>query len=397
MSMRPNLLSPTVQANPYPLYAELRRHHPVCQVDPGGMWAISRYDDVLYVMKNPQLFSSSIIGGMNELASTKDDPSPESMIGMDPPRHTQMRGLVNRAFTPRALARMEPLIRANAERLAAELGTRARVDFMADFAVPMAASVIGEVMGLDASIHKELKRWSDDFMSSNMGAVSPERLAQIQDSFRQQRGYLEAAINARRRQPTQDMVSELLEAEVEGRKLTQAELLSFLSLLLTAGLETTTHLLGHTIVALAERPELHQRVRQSPELIPALIEEMLRYEPPAQNTLRVSTAEVEVGGVRLPAGAPLIVMLGSANHDEKYFPDPERLDLERPGSNKNIPFGHGIHFCIGAALARLQARLALEALLSRYQAFVRLPEPITYTPSLIVRGPVSLPLQLVPA
>jgi cytochrome P450 len=198
----------------------------------------------------------------------------------------------------------------------------------------------------------------------------------------------------RRRSPGDDMVSDLLSARVEGEALRDEELMSFLFLLLIAGMETTIHLLNHSVRMLMEYPEVLARVEADRSLVPRFIEEVLRFEPPVHGVMRVTTAETELGGVRLPAGAQVLALLASANRDERRFPEAERFELDRPGP-QNLPFGHGIHFCLGAPLARLEARLGLEALLSRFRGIV--PRgPVAWNHSLSVRGPKVLPVELIP-
>ncbi len=393
MSPRLNLLAPEVRANPYPAYAELRRHAPVCQVDPGGLWAVTRHADVLTVLKNPQLFSSE---GMRRATCPpwlEDAPFAHAMVVQDPPRHGRLRALVNRAFGPLPLARLMPKVRAIAEALAEQLPVGRAVDFIEAFSLPLPAGVIGELLGLDASLQPRFKRWADDLTSvSGVAPGDTARMEEVRVSVREARQYLTEVLESRRRAPGEDMVSELLAARVDGEALTEPELVSFLFLLLIAGLETTTHLLNHAARLLMEHPGVLARVRADLSLVPRLVEEVLRYEPPSHSVLRTTTAETELGGVRLPAGSWLLVLLGSANRDEAVFPDAERFDVERPGPH-NLPFGHGIHFCLGAPLARLEARLGLEALLKRFSGLTPRGE-VTWNRSLSVRGPRVLPLEL---
>ncbi|QRK04207.1 cytochrome P450 [Archangium violaceum] len=397
MTVRLNLFAPEFRANPYPFFAELRRQPTLSNVDPLGFWAVSRYADVLHVLKNPQLFSST---GNRAPAEPewlgRSNPFADSMVMVDPPRHTRLRALVNRSFGPTALSRMEPRIRAYAEQAAAELTLGRPVDFVESFALRVPAAVIGELLGLDASLHPRFKRWADDI--NNTSSTPPdahEWHAQIRGTYAEMEQYLKEVIAERRRAPREDMISDLLAARIEGEALTDAELLGFLFLLLIAGLETTVHLLGHAALVLAERPDVFARVRADRSLIPRFIEEVLRYEPVAQTLLRLTTAETELGGVRLPAGSHVMLLLGSACRDEAQFPNSESFDLDREGS-QSMPFGHGIHFCLGAPLARMEARLALNALLDRCGGLVRDAAPVQWHASIVVRGPTVLPLTVLP-
>ena len=398
MSARYHLLSPELKANPYPAYAEMRRNTPVCQVDPGGMWAVTRYDDVMHVLKNPQLFSSRGFGVATNPPWLGGNPFSDSMITLDPPQHGRLRMLVSRAFGAPAMARLESRVRAFAEQAVAELPMGQPVDLMPSYGLRIAASVIGDMMGLDPALHGRLKRWAD-LITGGVTTVRPEeedRKQLARDAVADLRRYFGELLDRRRQELGDDMVSDLLRARVEGVALTQDELISFLSLLLVGGIETVVHLMDASILVLLERPELMARLRADRSLIPAFLEEVLRYEPPIHAAPRMTTEEVELGGVRLPKGAPLLAMLGSACHDEKLFPDGDSFNMDRPGP-QNLPFGYGPHFCLGAQLARMEGRLALEAFLNRVGRVERGPEPMTWHRTLVVRGPGSLPAVLHPA
>ncbi|WP_224248414.1 cytochrome P450 [Hyalangium gracile] len=398
MSARYNLLSPELKVDPYPAYADMRRNAPVCQVDPGGMWAVSRYDDVMYVLKNPQLFSSRGFGVATNPPWLGGNPFSESMITLDPPQHGRLRALVNRAFGTAAMARLEPRVRTFAERTVAELPLGQPLDLMPPYALRIPAFVIGDLMGMDPALHSRLKRWAD-LITGGVTTVRPddhEKKQLARDAVADLRRYFGELLEQRQREPGDDMVSDLLRARVDGVALTQDELIAFLSLLLVGGIETVVHLLGFSIVVLLEQPELFARLKADRSLIPAFIDEVLRYEPPAQTAPRMTTQEVELGGVRLPKGAPMLVLLASANRDEAHFPDGERFDMSRPGP-QNLPFGHGAHFCLGVQLARMEGRLALEAFLNRVGRLERGPEPMTWHRTLVVRGPGTLPVVLHPA
>jgi len=394
LSARVNLLAPEVLANPYPVFAALRRDAPVCQVEPGGLWAVTRYADVMSVLKNPQLFSSEGLARSMEPAWLGYNPLARSMLVMDPPRHGRARSLISRAFTPTTIARLEPFLRATAERLVDELLARREGDFLQALALPLPVAAIGHLMGLDASLYSRFKHWSDHLaIVSAISATDIEQQQQVQRTIQEMEGYLKDLLAYRRRQPGEDLVSGLLAARVDGEALSDAELVSFLFLLLAAGLETTVNLLGNAALILADRPELLERLRAEPELLPSFIEEVLRYESPAQSTFRLTTEEAQLGGVKLPPYSVLILLLGSACRDEQYVPDAERFMLGRKDP-ANLPFGHGIHFCLGAPLARLEARVTLEVLLSRIRSLSRAPEAPRWHPSLQIRGLMRLPVRV---
>ncbi|HEX8441177.1 cytochrome P450 [Archangium sp.] len=395
MSPRLNLMTPEVRSNPYPFYAELREHAPVCQVDPLGLWAVTRYEDALTVLKDPRRFSSS---NRERVLPPwlKNNELGQMLITQDPPEHTAMRNLVNRAFGGPALTRLQPRIRELAETLADKVARQREVEFIADFALPLPASVIGELLGMDPALHSRFKEWADDLLSINAGGHSPERIVRVQRSFDDLTRYLREVIEDRRRTPRDDIMGELVRAEVDGRVLTDRELLGFGALLLVAGLETTVHLLSNTLLTLSRHPEVLARVRADLGLVPRLLEEVLRYEPPVHGVMRRTTEEVELSGVKVPKDAMLFVLLASAGRDPRQFSEADRFSLERE-KHGNLPFGHGIHFCLGAALARLEARLGLEALFTRVEDFTRLTEGVEWGHALTVRGPVKLPLRFTPA
>ncbi len=390
MSQPLNLMTPEVRANPYPLYAELRRR-PVCQVEPGGMWAISRYDDVVAVLKDPRRFSSAGLGRSFLPPWLERNPTADSLVMKDPPDHTRLRAMLGRAFHGAALSRLESRIRAIAEELAEAAVRRQEVDFVADFALPLPARVLNLFFGLEPAMALRLKAWADDLVSIPASQPSPQRMADIRHSLVEMEQCFSALIEARRAEPGEDLVSELLQTEA----LTHEELLSFLFGLLPAGVETTVYLLANMMHVLSEHPHELERVRADPTLIPRLVEEVLRYEAPGQSSLRLATEDVEVSGVTVPRGAIVVVLLGAAMRDESRFPQADRFLLDRENTSQ-LSFGHGPHFCLGAMLARMEARLGLEALFSRIRGFSLTRRDVSWSQSIIARGPLALPLRLIP-
>ncbi|WP_437572390.1 cytochrome P450 [Sorangium sp. So ce542] len=390
MHHRMDVLSPAFRANPYPWYAELRRAAPVCQVEPGGMWAVSRYEDVLFVLRNPELFSSHGFKAAWQPPWVGYNPLANSMLALDPPAHTRLRGLIHRAFGARTVARLAPRVRAVAEELAS--GLAGEIDVIDALAMPLPAFVIGEVLGLDHGLRRHFKRWADDILSVTPGPEPPAHAERVRTTIAELTGYLSDVVSARRRAPADDTVSDLIRAEADGQALTDTEIVDFLVLLLLGGLETTTHLLGNALLFLADHPDMLRRLRDAPDLVPLFLEEVLRYDGPSQSVPRLTTREVELAGATLPPGALVLALVASANRDERQYPEPDRFDLHR-GSHGGLQFGHGIHFCIGAALARMEARAALEALIARFARIERCPGEIVYNRTLTVRGPVALPLR----
>ncbi|MDC0713398.1 cytochrome P450 [Stigmatella sp. ncwal1] len=394
-TQRVNILSPEFQANPYPGYAQLRRDAPVIQVEPAGFWAISRYEDVAFVIKNPQLFSSQGFKAAWQPAWVGYNPLANSMIASDGAGHTRMRTLVSRAFNASAIQRLEARIRKLSHRLADELAQQGEADFVSQFAMPLPAFVIGELLGLDVSLHHRFKSWSDDFASVTPEPLNPEHAQRTRTSIADATRYITEVIEARRRSPADDLVSDLVRAEVEGQSLTSQEIVDFLVLLLVAGLETTVHLLANSLLFLAERPAEYARLRADPTLVPKFIEEMLRYDAPVQTLLRIVTSDITLSGVTIPKGEVVLALIASANRDERQYPEPDRFDLHR--EQPSLSFGYGAHYCIGAQLARLEARCGLEALLSRFSHFQRTSAELTWSQAITVRGPHSLPLRFIPA
>ncbi|HEX2573069.1 MAG TPA: cytochrome P450 [Polyangia bacterium] len=392
MPTRPNLLDPRVRANPYPLYACLRRERPVCEIEPGGLWAVSRYDDVVYALRHPELFSSSGFRVFLTPPWLDHNPAAESLVMCDPPDHTRLRAFVSRAFSPRTLAPIEARIRTVASELADRVVARGEVDVVDEFAGALPTRIIAEVLGLDPALGVHFKRWVNDQAVISPAITDPVRIAEIKTSIHELVSYLDEAIEARRRAPSDDLVGELMRPDASGQLLTEDELRSFLVVLLVAGLETSTALLSSTLRLLAERPADLQHLRQDPAFIPAYLEEVLRYEPPAHGLARLTTQEVELGGTRLAAGSVVLVLLGSANRDENYFPEPDRFDPGR-SNQKAVAFGYGIHSCVGAVLARMEGRIGLKALLERVAHIAPVPGEIRWNESLVSRCPIALPLR----
>jgi hypothetical protein len=388
-----HLMSPEVRANPYPLYAELRRTG-IRQVEPGGMWAVSRYDDVVAVLKDPRRFSSEGLGQAFLPPWLPRNPVAQSLVMKDPPAHTRLRGRVSRAFGPAALAVLEPRIRAIAEQLAERLvHHEGEVDFMAEFAQRLPVGVLGLLFGLDPTQYPRLKERADDLISLPAGRHSPEEQARIRESLASLERTFDELIESRRAALGDDLVSELIRPDADGSLLSHEELLSFLFSLLPAGIETTVYLLANTMVVLTDHPRERAQVLADRRLIPRVLEEVLRYEPSGHSSLRVVTEDTELSGVRLPRGAMVVVLMAAALRDERQFPQADRflLDRDRPS---HMAFGHGVHYCLGAQLAKLEARLGLEALFSRVRDFSRPARELQWNPSLIARGPLVLPLRL---
>jgi cytochrome P450 len=391
-----NPLDPDVIDDPYPVYARLRREAPVCRT-PLGFLAVSRYRDVLLALRTPELFSSS---AMNDLIEGVKAQAPDAerirggqtLLGTDPPAHTRLRRIVNRAFTPRRVAALEPRVREIAERLVGEFAGTGKGDLMASLAVPLPVIVIAEMLGIDPDRRADFKRWSELFLEATAGISSDDRRAAIARSFEERAAYLEEVVESRRRSPRDDVISALVRAEQDEEVMSEQEVGNFIVLLLVAGDETTTNLIGNAVLTLREHLDVLRAVTRDRSLVSDLVEEVLRYDAPVQLTLRRTTDEVELSGSRVAKGEVVALLLGSANRDETVFESPDWLRLSRDGPS-HVAFGFGTHFCIGAHLARLEARVALETLLSRLGTFGLRDRDVERAPSLFTRGPRRLLLE----
>jgi cytochrome P450 len=382
-----NPFTPEFRADPYPAYARLREEAAVYQGSMGS-WAVSRYDDVSFVLKNPQLFSSAMWN------SSVDGRGTRTIIATDPPDHTYMRNLVNRAFTPRMVAEMEPRIREVARDYLGRVAASGRMDVVDDLAVPLPVTIIAEILGVEPEQRADFKRWSNAIVGTQdpMMALAGERGDDV-GAFRR---YFEEAVENRRREPSDDLISALVRAgEDEGGQLTTAEIVAFAMLLLIAGNETTTNLIGNAVKALCEHPEQMEYVRADASRIPNMVEEALRWDSPVQFLFRMATQDVELGGQTIKAGNTAVPMYASANRDSAKFPDGERFDVTR-NTQGHLAFGLGPHFCLGAPLARLEAKVAFEELFAETRD-LRIAEGAVRIDSLFLRGMRHLPVRFTPA
>ncbi|MGN6441146.1 MAG: cytochrome P450 [Arthrobacter sp.] len=345
--------------DPFPHYERMRAAAPVFHDEQSGSWHVFRYDDVQRVLSEHATFSSRMGG---DAPSGSGQLFASSLITADPPRHRQLRSLVTQAFTPKAVDALAPRISALTNELVDGIVAHGgSADLIQDLAYPLPVIVISELMGIPAQDRERFKHWSDTIVSqTRTGPGSGSQDTTTSEMVE----YFLALIDQRRSRPGEDLISSLLSAEIEGQKLSVPELLGFCALLLVAGNETTTNLIGNAVLCLSESPGTLDRLLKEPALLPQTLEEVLRFRSPVQSMYRVSVAETEVGGERIPAGAPIVAWIGSANRDERQFERAAEFDVDR-SPNRHVAFGHGIHFCLGAPLARLEARIALEALLAR--------------------------------
>jgi len=386
-------LSERVLRNPYALYALARRFRPVLRVPRVGYWGLFDHDSVRRALTDLETFSSDVSrAGFGKLAW---------FIFFDAPRHTKLRGLVSRAFTAPSVAGLEPRIHQLTHALLDLQVERGSMDLVADFAVPLPLMVIAEMLGVATAEWRTFRRWSDGILGlvaaiegGAKAAVATERFRVVQEEMRL---FLAPLLASRRSMPTDDLLTRLVHAEVEGERLTEAEILGFFELLLLAGHETTTNLISNAVLCLLQHPRQLVRLRAEPELWPSAIEEVLRYRSPVQAVFRVTRHDVELRGRTIPAGKLVLVMIGSANHDAGKFQRATRFDITR-SPNSHVAFGHGLHFCIGAPLARLEARVALPALFERLPGLALAQRtPWTPRPAFHVHGPARLSVRFATA
>jgi cytochrome P450 len=304
-----------------------------------------------------------------------------------------LRRLVSKAFTPRAVENLRPRIREIIDTLLDSVSDRSEFDLVEEIAYPLPVIVIAEMLGVPPEDRADFKRWSDDVVATLGGPFTPQDVIQkARKSIEEFVEYLAEQIAERRTNPRDDLISGLIAAEDGGQVLSEQEIYSTTILLLIAGNETTTNLIGNAMQSLLENPDQMELLRNEPSLIPSAIEELLRYNGPVQATARVATTDIEVGGVTVKGGQMAMAVLGAANHDPAKYPDPEKLDLRRNPTD-HMGFGDGIHFCIGAPLARAEAQIAFEELLKRYAVIEAAGEP-TFGGTFIIRGPKKLPIHV---
>ncbi|MFM9105340.1 MAG: cytochrome P450 [Chloroflexota bacterium] len=397
------LTAPAFTADPYPVYARFREEAPVHFSEANGGWMLFRYDDVHATLRDPARFSSR---GRFSAALRRIDPGTRARIGPltdhftvgmlanDPPDHTRLRGLVNRAFTPRVVENMRPRIHAIVGDLLDAALPRGEFDLIADFAYPLPATVIAELFGAPAAEQDRFKRWSNDILGFQ-GTGNPEAGAVLraQDSLLEMRAFLKDLADHRRAHPGDDLLGLLVAAEAAGDRLSEQELLTVCVTLLTAGHETTTNLIGNGMRLLLRHPEQLARLREDPGLMASAVEEMLRADSPLQRNPRQAAVDLDLGGQRIRAGDYVMQVLGSANHDPAAFPAPERFDIGRT-PNRHVAFGGGIHFCLGAPLARLEAPIAIGEVLRRAPglALAEPDAPPRWLRSGLLRGLERLPV-----
>ncbi|WP_327136086.1 cytochrome P450 (plasmid) [Streptomyces sp. NBC_01343] len=404
MSEQPVLLpygDPAFVVDPFPLYRQLREDGPVRRVVIAGAleaWLVTRYEDGLAALSDSRLSSDVRDAADIRLLQQLPDTERESMLGnmlrSDPPDHTRLRRLVSKAFTARRVAQMRPRIQAVTDRLLDAVVADGRADLIEDFALPLPVTVISELLGVPVDERHEFQHWTDRMI---MRGAEPPDPAVVNEAWRHMRGYAGELIGAKRAEPGEDLLSALITARDEEARLSEDELVAMVFLLLAAGYITTVNLIGGGIAMLLAHPDQLDRLRSDPGLLPGAIEEFLRFDGPVSPGIaRFAREDVEIAGVRVPRGATVLIGSAVADRDPERFPDPDRLDITRP-DNAHLAFGHGIHYCLGAPLARLEGQIAIGTALRRLPglALAVPPAEIPWRPGGL-RGPLTLPVTFTP-
>lgn len=392
-------MAPKVRANPYPIYRALREQDPV-HFSPFGTCLLTRYEDAVSVLRDKR-FSVEHRNyvedrPINQLGDAFG-PSPSErdlsnvMLFIDPPRHTRLRTLVNKAFTPRVIERLRGRIHEVVDELLEGVSGRGSMDVISDFAYPLPVQVICEMLGMPPADQDRIRVWSRKIAPILDPIVTAEAQAGIEEAADHLDSYWDELIEARRADLRDDLLSELIRAEDEGHRLNHDELRSTCNLILIAGHETTMNLIGNGLLALLRHPDQKDKLRERPELARSAVEELLRYDSPVHLTARSASEPVEVGGARLEKGQLAIIAIGGVNRDPSQFDEPDRLDIERD-PNHHIAFSAGAHFCVGATLARLEAQIAFPQLLERLPRIELAVEQPDYRETITLRGLQELPV-----
>ena len=345
----------------YAWFEQMRTHRPVFHTEQMPFWQVFRYEDVQEVITDYSRFSSEETFGDSLLQDT--------LVTKDPPDHRKLRNLVNLAFTPRAVARLSDRVTQITQELLDAVKATGRMDIVSDIAFPLPAKIIAEMLGVPGEDWDIFQRWAR-FGNGENARSQGQTEQPVQDMRQEMTGYFSRLLEARRREPREDLISALSTAQVDGERLSEHELVNFCFLLLAAGQETTKNLIANAILCLTDHPDSLACLQREPALMPGAIEEVLRYLPPVWFLMRRTTQDVELGGQRIPANERILAWTASANRDAAQFPEPERFNIVRE-PNRHLAFGHGIHFCVGAPLARLEARIALPMILEQLKDLKR--------------------------
>lgn len=399
---RPNIQfsDPEIARNPFPTYALMRDEYPVCQLEPDGRYAITRYEDVTEALLRHDLFAagSNVIGRPDWVEEEyKRD---LFILSKDPPEHSQYRALVNKAFVSRVLDALVPYMRDTATALVKSLKERQKegrshIEFLSDFALPYAIAIINRITGDTAQTVEQLRRWTELVDKNTQERPDEAHVQALQAATKMQYDIYDRIIAERRREPRQDLLTELINAKIGDQQLTDREIRAGLDLFVSAGFQSSALFLANAIHLLANHPELRKSLAQSPEQIARFIDEALRLNSPAHALMRYTRAPVTFHGITIPEGQLVAIVIAAANRDERRFERPDSVDINRPHLKKQIAFGHGVHSCLGAALSRMEVQVALETLLAEFDSITCPPDSeLEWTNTLIIRAIKALPVSL---
>lgn len=390
-----NPLSPRVYLDPYPKYAALRRKAPIHWSPLMDAWVVTRYTHVDAILRDHKRFSNDPRQRQRtripRTTSLVEQGGRPSMLFVDPPEHTRLRSLVSKAFTPQAIAALVPRITALVTELLEQIPDPTRFDLIETLATPLPVMVMAELLGIPLQDRVQFKRWSERRARAIEPTITVREMRAANVAMHELDAYFRDIIAARHQAPRDDLISRLVTAKEGEDHLSQEELLVMLRLLLIAGNETTTNLIGNGMLALLRHPEQWQMLRANPALMDSAVEECLRYDTPVQVDFRVALEETEIGQQHLRRGQGIMVLLGAANRDPEAFSDPERFDITRRDAN-HLAFGRGMHHCLGAQLARVEGRLAFTGLLARFHDLRLLTTTPRYKNNVVLRGLRALPL-----
>ena len=395
-----NPFVPSYKINPHLQYARLRAAEPVHRSIAMQAWILTRYDDCIAVLRDPDTFSSDGLNASGQLGDAIREQRATSALGqvqtlltVDPPAHTRLRGVINRAFTPRRVELLRPRIEAIAQELLDAVPPGGDLELMTAFAQPLPVIVIAELLGIPSSDRNRFKRWSNKIAATTDLLNAEDAIMEAREATLELIDYFNDFIQARRDEPRDDLISALVAAQQTEEQLTHEEILAFAILLLVAGNETTTNLIGNGTLALLDNPDAFDSLRSHPDHLPAAIAEMLRYDSPVQGVVRIARRDTTLGTQQIAQGDLLMLMLGAANRDPDQFPDPDRFDVARE-ANRHLSFVLGPHFCLGAPLAGIEAEVAFTLLLQRFPNIARGSSDMERGGTLLLRGLTKLPLSV---
>lgn len=385
--------------NPYPLYHKLRAADPVYWDERANSWVLTRFTDVAAALRDPRY---TVMGFMSDTSWIPADMRPtlepplravsRQMLFQDPPDHTRLRGLVAKAFTPRIIESLRPVIQQVADELLDQAETKGQMEMIGDFAFPLPAIIIATMLGVPPEDREQFNRWSSYFgRLLEGGDFSLEAVLEAVSEVSDFLDYFRSIIYARRAAPKEDLMQAMIDAEEQGDALSEEELLGNCILLLAAGHGTTTHLIGNGTLALLRHPDQLQLLQEQPSLVVGAVAEVLRYDSPVQITSRRAKEALQIGEKQVSAGQEVIMLLGAANHDPALFADPDQLLLARP-ENRHLSFGLGVHFCLGAPLARVEGEIAFSTLFKRFPHLLLATNEVEWQPGMVFRGLKQLPV-----